>query len=481
MRALRRSGGVLAVTALLAAGCGGTTATTGSGASSIVPASAPAFVAIDSNAESSQWRTIDELASKFPDKQQGIDSLERDLSKNGVDWARDVEPALGDEFDFVWLDFANHGRDVVGLTQPKSRAKFDALVARANKAATKPANKIFSDTFEGWTVVAPARKTIDRFEQQSATATTMLADDKSFSDSMHRLGSDSVVRAYVNGKLLMQLARRQGGSRLQPYIDKLGKLDWIAARVGATSEGIGLDTIVHGTPGSLFKSSAQSGTVSGKLLATVPADALVYLSFHGAKGMFDGFGQKSTLSSPQFRRFAQPLQQLGRILQGENAIYVRPGPNVPEVTLVSTPGTAGSPIVDRIARRFSGASPQVRTVGGTPVHAMASNGIGLYYADVNGKFVASDQPQGISAAAGSRKSLADSSEFQAAKDASGMPDKTWSALFVDIHASVPYAEKLAQSHIPADIARNIKPLRSAVEYAASHTHELQITFFLRIK
>ncbi len=481
MRAPRRLSWVLAATAVLAAGCGGTTAKTGAGASSIAPASAPAFIAIDSNAESSQWQTIDDLASKFPDKQKGVDSIEHDLSDNGVDWAKDVEPALGDEFDFVWLDFDHNGRDVVGLTQPRSRAKFDALVAKANKAATKPADKVVADTFKGWTVIAPAKKTIDRFEQQSATATTMLADDKSFTDSMSRLGTNSVVRAYVDGRFLMQLARERGGARIQPYIDKLGKLDWIAARLGATSEGIGLDTIVHGTPGSLFKGSSHSGAFSAKLLGTVPADALVYLSFHGAKGMFNGLQQNPALNTPQFRQFAGPLAQLGRILEGENAIYVRPGASLPEVTLVSTPGTAGTPIVDRMVKKFSGTSPQVRAVGGTPVHAMASNGMGLYYADVNGKFVASDQPQGIPAAAGSRKSLSDSSEFQQAKSASGMPDKTWSALYVNIHSGVPYVEKLAHQHIAAEIARNIEPLRSAVEYAASHTHELQISFFLRIK
>ena len=47
--------------------------------------------------------------------------------------------------------------------------------------------------------------------------------------------------------------------------------------MGATSEGLGLDTIVHGTPGSLFKGAAKSGSFSSKLLGTVPADALVYL------------------------------------------------------------------------------------------------------------------------------------------------------------------------------------------------------------
>jgi hypothetical protein len=456
MGATRRLTGALAATVLLAAGCGGTTAQPSSGASTIVPASAPAYIAIDSNAESSQWQTIDDLASKFPDKQKAVDSIEQDLVKNGADWERDVKPALGDELDFAWLDLANNGEDVVGLTQPKSQAKFKALVEKAG-------DKVVYDAFKGWAVIAPTQKLIDRFEQESSTATSMLADDKPFSESMKRLGSDALLRAYVNGKSVMRLAHRAGAS----YIDKLGTLDWIAARLAATSEGIGLDTIVHGTPGSLFK-----GSTSSDALSTVPGDALVYLSFHGAKGMFDGL---------QLRQFSQPLQQLGRILEGENAIYARPGARLPEVTLVSTPTTLGTPIVDRMVQKLAGAPPRALNVGGTRVHAVASSGLGLYYADVNGKFVASDQPQGISGAAGSGKSLSDSSEFRQAKAASGMPDQTSSALYVNIRASVPYVERLAQRHIPAGIARDIAPLRSAVEYAASHTHEVQVTFFLRIK
>ena len=45
--------------------------------------------------------------------------------------------------------------------------------------------------------------------------------------------------------------------------------------MGATSEGLGLDTIVHGTPGSLFKGASKSASFTSKLLGTVPADALV--------------------------------------------------------------------------------------------------------------------------------------------------------------------------------------------------------------
>jgi Protein of unknown function (DUF3352) len=482
MREMRRLTGVLAVAAVLAAGCGGTTAQPGAGASSIVPASAPAFIAIDSNPASSQWQTINRLAGKFPDKQKAVDSIKQDLSKNGVDWAKDVKPALGDEFDFVWLDFENDGRNVVGLTQPKDQSKFKALVAKANAAAKDSSDKAFYDTFRGWAVVAPTKAVIDRFERESNAATTTLADDKSFNESMDRLGTDSVVRAYVNGKFLMNLARRYGGAQLRPYIDKVGTLDWIAARLGATSEGIGLDTIVHGTPGSLFKGATKSSAFSPKLLRTVPADALVYLSFHGSKGMFNGLQRNPVMNSPQFRQFAQPLQQIGRVLEGENALYARPGAGIPEVTLISTPSSAGTPILDRMVKKFAREAPQTQTIDGTRVHALAKNGMGLYYADVNGKFVVTDQPRGIrTVKKGSGKSLSASDEFQSAKDASGLPDKTWSTLYVNIHASVPYGERLAQQHIPAEIARNIKPLRSAVEYAASHTHEIQITFFLRIK
>jgi hypothetical protein len=423
---------VVAALAFAAAGCGGTTEQARSGASSIVPASAPAFIAIDADPASPQWRTVDALASKFPDKQKALDEIKSDLRKQDVDWDHDVAPVLQGELDFVWLDFAKDGQNFVALMQPKDEAKFKQLLA---KASDKPVYEKYRD----WYVVANEQATIDRFEQQSSTATATLAGNKTFAASMDRLGDDSVVRAYVNGKALMKVPQ------LRSYADKVGKLDWLAFRVGATSEGLGVDTIMHGTPGPLF--THPSGA---KLLGTVPADALVYLSFHGSKGMFDPF-----LTVPQLGALARPLRQVGRLLEGENALYVRPGTRTPEVTLVTTPpkGVDGGAIADRLAP-------------------------GLYHANVGGRFVISTS-KGAPKASG--KTLSDSDEFRSAKDASGMPDSTSSTLFVNISAGVPYVEKLAQQRIPAAIARNLKPLRSAVEYAASHTHEVQVTFFLRIK
>jgi hypothetical protein len=475
------SGAAVAL-ALVTAGCGGTTSQIGTGASGLVPASAPAFMAVDTDPGSSQWRTIDALASRFPDKQKAIDSIKSDLSKQGVDWEKDVRPALGSELDFAWLDFNNNGQNFVALAQPKDQAKFEALIRKANASEKKASDRAVYESYKGWEVIAPAQATIDRFKQASSSEAP-LAEQGAFKQAMDRLGGDSVVRAYVNGPFVMKLARTYGGKQIRPYLNKLGTLDWVALRAGATSAGIGLDTIVHGTPGKLFKGAPSSSAFSPKLLGTVPQDALLYLTFHGSKGMFAGLQQNALFSAPQYRQFARPLQQIGSLLEGENAVYVRPGgSSIPEVTLVATPGKSvnGTSILDRLIRRYTHSVPTVHYVNGSEVHAFATSGVGLYYANVHGKLVVTDHLNGIKGI-GNGKPLARSSDFKDAKDASGLPGKTYGFLYVNISSSVPLVEKLSHSKLPAEIARNVEPLRSAVEYAVSHSHEFQVTFFLRIK
>lgn len=489
---MRRLIGVLAAAALLAAGCGGTTSQIGAGASDLVPGSAPAFIAIDTDPASSQWQTMIALADKFPDKQKGIDSIKKDLRKETkLDWEQDVKPAIGTELDFVWLDFENDGENFVGLMQPKDEAKFKQLIAKGNASEKDPSNRVVYEKFRDWYVLAQKKATIDRFEQASDSETTALSDERAFKQSMDRLGGDSVVRAYINGKFLMDLARKYGGPQVKPYLDKAGTLDWIAMRFGATSDGLGLDAIVHGTPGKLFKGVPTSSAFSPKLLGKVPQNALLYLTFHGSKNMFSRLQENALFKDQQYRQFARPLQEIGRVLEGENALYVRPGrarsPDVPfaipEVTLVAAPGkdTDGAAILDRLIKREVGTAPQFETIEGTPVRSMATNGLGLYYANIDGKLVVTDEASGIRGVLDVGKPLSKSERFTDAADAAGLPDKTYGFLYVDIRSSVPWAEKLAQQRVPADIGRNLKPLRSAVEYAVSHTHELQVSFFLRIK
>lgn len=471
--------------AVLAAGCGRTQGA-GADASDLVPATAPAFVAVDTDPSSSQWRMVDDLASRFPDKQKGVDALKRELkNQDHLDWDRDVKPALGKEIDFVWLDLDNNGQDFVLLTQPNDEGKFKQLIAKAN--ASDPSSKVVHEKVQGWEVLAEKQSMLDRFQRERGAAPRTLADEPAFRHSMDRLGSNAVVRAYVSGAEIMHLVRRSAGRGERPFLDKAGSLDWIALKLGATADGISFDTIVHGTPGTLFKGLSPSRTFAPKLTRSTPQDALVYLTFHGSKNLFTNLQQNPVFETPELRRFSGVLRQLGTLLQGENAFYVRPAAGrLPEVTFVAAPGKGidGAATVDRLLARFHRdlqLTPRRTSVAGTPARKLGFGEFGAYYANVDGKLVITDLPAGIRGVRQPGKPLTESDVYRDASDASGLPGKTQGFLYVNIHSTIPFVEKLSQARLPAELSRNLKPLRSAVEYAVTHSHEIQVTFFLRIK
>jgi hypothetical protein len=486
---LRRLTGVLAAIALLAAGCGGTTAQVGTGASDLVPASAAVFIAVDSDPNSQQWQTVNDLAGKFPDKQDAVDSIKQDLSKDGVDWAKDVKPALGKEFDLVWLDF-NHGSDeFVILTQPGDDAKFERLIAKANESQKNPDDRAVMDKFHGWYVLGPDQVTIERFEQASDSATQSLSDERAFTRSMDRLGGDSLLRAYVNGQAVTDVVRKYGGADAAKYLEKAGTLDWLAFRTGVKSDGIGFDAIVHGRPGELFKGVGSAKGFQPELPGHVPQDALLYFTFHGTKGMFASLQKNKLFDSPELRQYKDVFDDLDALLQGENAFYLRPGNGrvgglpikLPELTFVSSPGkTDGAKMVDRLLSSKLHLFPTRMTVDGTPVRRLAQGRVGLFYANVDGRLVLTDAPAGIRGFKHPGATLADSDKFGNAKSASRLPEQTPGFVYVDIRSTIPFAEKLARTRIPEGIRRNLKPLDSVVEYAATRSAEVQVTFFLRI-
>jgi hypothetical protein len=324
-----------------------------------------------------------------------------------------------------------------------------------------PSSQLVYDTFHGWTVMSDKQATIDAFEQASDSAKRMLSADKTFSSVMAKAG-DGILRAYVNGPRVMTAARNLLGPDSASYFKRLGTLDWLLMTVRAKSDGIAWDTTVHGTPGE--QSVAAHGS-DGSLQKLVPKDALLYLAFHGAKGMLSGLGGNPILQQPGFRGLGEALQQFDKILQGENALYVRAaGSHLPEVTLIASPaaGVDGAAVFDRVLKDFS-------------------KGHRLHYANVDGRFVVSDLPSGITFAKNGGKTLAESPDYRDAAKSSGLPAKPQIVLYVDIHSTIPLIQRLGNISLPADVARNLKPLRSAVEYAVRRSHELQVSFFLRIK
>ena len=178
--------------AVVASACGGssnTSATSGTGAASVVPASAPVYLSIDTDITSAQWQTADKLLDNFPDKATFLSKLQASFKSNsGLDWQTDIKPALGPEIDVAVLDFGQ-GTNIVALLQPADDAKFAAMVKKGN--AKDPTSPLVYEKVGDWTVVSDTQVKIDLFKQQSKGA--KLADDSTFTDSMAQLSSEALA------------------------------------------------------------------------------------------------------------------------------------------------------------------------------------------------------------------------------------------------------------------------------------------------
>ena len=90
-----------------------------------------------------------------------------------------------------------------------------------------------------------------------------------------------------------------------------------------------------------------------------------------------------------------------------------------------------------------------------------------------------NEPAGIEAVA-HPTDTGEESSLRDAIGASELPDKVQSFFYVDVRGGLGLVEQLSGAPIPDAVKRNVKPLRSAVEYAASRPSEVQFTFFVRI-
>jgi hypothetical protein len=479
---------VLAFASLALAGCGGTTSRTAAGGAEIVPADATMFVAINTDADAAQWRAVNELANRFSDKQNVEQTVKEGLQDQGLDWDTDVKAAIGPEFDFVWLHLDQQGQNFVVLTQPKDTAKFDRLIKKAQESSTE----LFRAKVGGWEVLAPSEAAVEQFVRESESSDSKLADEDGFSAAMSNYPDDALLRFYLDGPPVMDLARDELSADDRAYVDKLGRLDWIASGLNVTSAGVRFDLNVHGKAGPALKDVVPTKPFGAALTQEVPSDALAYFAFHGAKGMLTGLEDNPLFSEqvPELHRYAGVLKSVESLLQGENAFYVRPAGKgkTPEVTFVAepAPGTDGAATLDRLIKRYRSelelpAQPKRSRVAGLPAHTIDLGEYKVHYANVGNRLVITNLGAGFRALKGNPPSLADSQDFQQAVDSAGMPAKTQGFFYVNVKGGLDYAQRLANTNIPSGIQKNLRPLRSVVEYAATQPSEIQVTFFLRIK
>jgi hypothetical protein len=480
--------GALLALALALAGCGAKDeAATASGAE-IVPATAAAFVSIDSDLSSDQWQQVDELLRKFPAHPLLVGEVRESLEEDtGLDYEDDVKPALGDEVDLVWLDFENGGENAVVVTKPKDATRFELLVDKANAESGEEA--ITFGKVGDWYVLSDTQAKIDRFTAMTKSG-EKLADDDLFNDALTELPDEALVHVYLQGQGLVDALESFGGMQLGPF--GAAKPEFVSAALAA--EGSGLRLVGIGRAAETLEN--QPEPFESKLLDVVPGDAVAFLAFKGGDAYASQLGEleKNEAYRMGMREFEQmlgmPLSSLLKVFKDEVALYVRPGSPIPEVTLlIEAPNEQ-----DTLRRVDTAITTLTKSLPAQPCHAPPQEAgvdvkcVGLE--EVELRWAAFDQMVMVTIGQGAiaevrsdDDKLADDEGFNDARDAAGMPNESVGFMWLDLEDGIPLVLGLASASggaIPSEIRENLEPLGSFLAWAEGDGSSGSFTAFLQI-
>jgi hypothetical protein len=460
----------VAAAALLVAGCGGNGGGSLPAGASVVPGSAAAFIWVDTDLKSDQWRTAKALFDKFPGRAKLLAQLNKELTKQKLDFNRDVKPALGDEFDVVFLDFAHNGNDVVGLAKPHNRAKFEQLV-------TSGPDPSVTGQVRGWTVVADKQALIDRF--RTAANGKSIADDDAFSKAFGNLDDNTIARAYVSGRALEQAYERGFAGQTQVRPQDFVTFGPIVASAQAQQGGarVDADAEIH----VKLKPDPTPDPYEAKLPRELPAGALLYVSYAQLDREVRATINELERVLPNFRQQrAQVESALGTSLQhdiypllaGEAAFAIYPGAPIPrfEFVLALKNEAKARQLLERVnaLMAFGGAAaPRTVQVGAARVSEVKVPGrrVTVDYAVFDHKLVIENGTAGIAALQQHGAKLAEDPLYKAARANGDTPTKSIGFVYANLRDGLPLAFKYARqsgSAIPADAVENTRPLQSLI-------------------
>jgi hypothetical protein len=478
MRQRRIPALLLASLVLVLAGCGGeddgeagSATTDTASAASVAPESALAFISINADLESEQWEAANALVDKFPGRNQLVDMIESELSEEDLDYARDIDPAIGPEVAIVVLGTDD---EVVVLTQPDDEAKLDALLAKADEPTVK-------EEIDGWTAIAETQARLDAFKTARDAGT--LADSETFTAAVGELPDQALVKVYAAGAELTEAFEEAGaGTSLGG-----GRLISIAAAVEAVDDGFKL--------GGLFKSEGAKGgePYAPKLLELIPSGALAVLSFNNLAQAVD-----QVESNQMFRQFLPQveqglgvsLQELSGLFAGESAVYMRQGSPIPEVTMLLDVDDeqAALATLDKLATRVAGlvggGQPGSADVGGVATKFIQVQGVRVSYAAFDGMVVVTSGATAIQDLRSDDSKLDDDDAFKRAKEATGFEDETSGFFYVNLAQSIPLIQGfagLAGEDIPPEVSSNLDPLDTLLIQTSRDGDDFRFTGFFGLK
>jgi Protein of unknown function (DUF3352) len=459
MKSMRRVTLCALMCAVSLVGCGGsaiispTRPASASGAE-VAPADALAFVAIDTDRGSAQWKQADALLKKLPFRAKLLASVEQALSERGVSVSADVLPALGPEVDIVVMKGAAGARPLTaGLTQPQDEQKLEALLA-------KSARPTFHVNVGNWTAFSDTRQALDAITRRSGN----LSDSGRFATAMAKLPDDANVKAYVDGSQVRS-ALPSKPTAIGPL--PLESVEWLSLALASEDSGWKLSGAWKASQGG------EAHTFTPTLLDRVPAGSLLVLSFKGDQQAFNRLRHV-----PEVQEYLDRLQQelglgfddLTRLFADEGVFYLRKSVLVPEVSLIvreKQPAAAMSTLNTVAARAAasSGAKLTAANAAGT-VKKLTFDRFAVYYGIDRGDLVLSDSLAPFGRKVGS--TIEDDPDFVEARKAAGLPDASAGFAYANVHELIPVLELLALvsgQSVPPDLSANLAPLESFLGFA----------------
>ena len=455
------------VVAVVASGCGGSPAEIPESAS-LAPADAVVFARITTDDGSSQWQKAEGVLDRIPGVRDSVVSaIEQELTDEGLDWESDVAPALGDEVVIV----ATAKLRPIVLLQPESEEKLAALLAKSDEM-------IVRDEVDGW--VALAEKGADLADYRAALERGTIEGDESFAAGLEELPAESLGLVWVDVAVLTDELSPVFRQATQEKLD-LG-IDWLSAALSAEDDGM-LVSMGARTPGG------GDTHYEPELFRSVPADAVAAVSFGGTEGALDRLqGQIDVDGIAKMIEQATgvSLDSIVGALSGEGVLYVRPGEDLPEVTLALAPPDPDETwrTIDRLARKLSAemqAPVTTTTENGIEVSKIAVEGVTVRYARPNADtIVVTSGDNGIALLTGTGPKLVDSEGFGRAADDVGLADRTKGFVYVDVDGMLPLIESLAGESIPPDVRDGVAAVDSLIFQTSGDGDTTSVSGFVRV-
>jgi Protein of unknown function (DUF3352) len=470
--------------ALVVPGCGGEDGdgTTLSGAET-VPANVPLYISVDTNLDSEQWQTAQDLLRKFPGREKLLDMLRKELAAEDVDFERDVRPVLGPELGVVWLD-TNDDDAFVGLMQPKDEAKFAALLKKEDPP-------LVHTEIDGWTAFSDNQKYLDRFRREQSGE--KLADSDAYSEAVSSLPEDALVKLYFGGPQVQE--------EIRTAFSEEGVPEGIAKRFSDLRSGALALTAEPG--GVRFEADLVTGTDLGidtyepQLPDTLPVGALLYVSFANldrpARSILDAIADAVPNFQEQLRQAEQGFgfsveEDVLPLLENEGAIAVYPDRPLPAVVVaLEDPDDKAVKLLDRVGALLELGNEGSRAqeqVQGLTVKELRIEGVSIFYARMDGVFVASNNRTRLLETSRDGPKLSSDRDYQAAQEGLEAEGGTIALLYGNLEEGLPYVFDFVEQEgetVPRDVSENVRPLRSFLISVTQEGNRLEFSGFLAIE